>query len=266
LRALAAQRRSAHSAAVGLIALGLTGWADQAQAQMGQEWEAGPGWSLRLTPYLWMIGIEGDLATLSGVPPVEVDWSFGDVLDNLDLAFTSFLEARHGAFSILTELSYLRLGGEADLRGPLLDDVELTTGVLFVTGLGTYEALAGRAWRLDALAGARAWHARTELEFGPGLLPGRTVDESEVWVDPLVGARIRIDLGRGLSATGLADLGGFDVGSTVTWEVMATLGYQLKDWIFAHAGYRHMRVDYENGDFLYDVELSGPIVGATFRF
>lgn len=186
LRSYAAQRRPVRSAAAGLIALGLTGWADQAHAQLGQEWEAGPGWSFQLTPYLWMIGIEGDLATLSGVPPVEVDWSFADVLDNLDLAFASFLEARHGAFSILTELSYLRLGGEADLRGPLLDDVELTTGVLFVTGLGTYEALAGGAWRLGALAGARAWHTRTELDFGPGLLPGRTVDESDVWVDPLV--------------------------------------------------------------------------------
>ena len=127
LRSYAAQRRPVRSAAAGLIALGLTGWADQAHAQLGQEWEAGPGWSFQLTPYLWMIGIEGDLATLSGVPPVEVDWSFADVLDNLDLAFASFLEAR--AFSILTELSYLRLGGEADLRGPLLDDVELTTGV-----------------------------------------------------------------------------------------------------------------------------------------
>lgn len=79
-------------------------------------------------------------------------------------------------------------------------------------------------------------------------------------------SRIRIDLGRGVSATGLADVGGFDVGSTVTWEVMVTLGYQLHDRIFAHAGYRHMRFDYENGDFLYDVDLSGPIVGATVRF
>ena len=47
---------------------------------------------------------------------------------------------------------------------------------------------------------------------------------------------------------------------------MVTLGYQLHDRIFAHAGYRHMRFDYENGDFLYDVDLSGPIVGATVRF
>jgi hypothetical protein len=213
-----------------------------------------------------MIGINGDVATLSGLPTVEVDWGFADVLDNLDLAFASFLEARHGAFSILTELSYLRLGGEADLRGPLFDDVELTTGVLFATGFGTYEALVGEAWRLDALAGARVWHARTELEFGSGLLAGRSSDESEVWLDPLLGARITIELGGGVSAMGLADVGGFDLGSAVTWEALAIVGFQVDDWIYAHAGYRHMRVDYESGDFLYDVELSGPIIGATFRF
>lgn len=213
-----------------------------------------------------MIGIEGDLATLSGLPPVDVDWSFTDVLDHLDLAFASFLEARHGAFSILTELSYLRLSGEADLRGPLLDEAKLTSGVLFVTGFATYQAMMGKAWRLDALAGARLWHARTELDFGSGLLPGRTSDESEVWVDPLVGARIRVELGRGVSATGLVDVGGFDLGSAVTWELMATFGFRFNDGISAHAGYRHMRVDYEHGQFLYDVELSGPIIRATFRF
>jgi hypothetical protein len=254
---------SCGAAAGGLVALALIGWADPAY---GQARESGSGWSVQLTPYLWMIGIEGDLATLSGVPSVEVDWSFADVLDNLDFAFASFLEARHGAFSVLTELSYLRLGGEADLRGALLDDVTLTTGVLFVTGFTTYEALVGRGWQLDALAGARVWHARTELDLGPGLLPGRRSDESEAWVDPLVGARIRIDLGRGVSATGLADVGGFDIGSAVTWEMMATVDFRFNERILGHAGYRHMRVDYQDGDFLYDVELSGPIVAATFQF
>jgi hypothetical protein len=239
---------------------------DEALGQANQSWEGGAGWSFQLTPYLWMIGIDGELATLSGLPPVEVDWSFADVLDHLDFAFASLLEARRGAFSVLTEVSYLRLGGEADLRGPLLEEVELTSGVLFVSGFATYEALAGDAWRLDALAGARLWHARTELDFGPGLLPGRSSDEREAWVDPLIGARVRVDLGPGIWAMGLADAGGFAAGSDTTWEVMAIFGFDFNDWGSAHAGYRHLRVDYADGEFLYDVELSGPIIGASFRF
>jgi hypothetical protein len=47
---------------------------------------------------------------------------------------------------------------------------------------------------------------------------------------------------------------------------MGVLGYRFSRWLSAHGGYRHIKVDYKNGDFLYDLELSGPIIGAVFRF
>lgn len=63
-------RHRAQGAAGGLIMLAVAGWAGQARGQPGQdEGERGSGWSLQITPYVWMIGIEGDLATLSGLPP-----------------------------------------------------------------------------------------------------------------------------------------------------------------------------------------------------
>jgi hypothetical protein len=178
----------------------------------------------------------------------------------------SFLEARKDRFSILTELSYLRLSGDADTPGALFGGADLTSSTLFVTGFGTYEALTGRAWGIDALAGARFWYARTELDLSAGLLPTQQADESETWIDPLIGARLRISLGHGFSLIGIADIGGFGVGSDLSWEAMGVLGYRFNHWLSAHGGYRHMKVDYENGDFLYDLELSGPIIGAVFRF
>jgi hypothetical protein len=32
------------------------------------------------------------------------------------------------------------------------------------------------------------------------------------------------------------------------------------------AGYRAMSVDYENGDFVFDVVQHGPVIGGEFRF
>jgi hypothetical protein len=110
------------------------------------------------------------------------------------------------------------------------------------------------------------WYARTELDLNAGILPGRQTDEDKEWIDPLIGARLRIELQRGFSLIGLADIGGFHVGSDLTWEALGVLGYRFNSWLAAHAGYRYMKVDYEDGDFLYDVELSGPIIGATFKF
>lgn len=71
---------------------------------------------------------------------------------------------------------------------------------------------------------------------------------------------------RGFFIAGAADVGGFGVASDYTWKLSGTLGYQFSDWFSARAGYRHLKVDYEDGGFVWDVELSGPIVGASFRF
>jgi hypothetical protein len=32
-------------------------------------------WRLRLTPYLWFAGLEGDVGTIPGLPPADVDVS-----------------------------------------------------------------------------------------------------------------------------------------------------------------------------------------------
>ena len=119
---------------------------------------------------------------------------------------------------------------------------------------------------VDVLAGARIWYVDTEIHLSPGLLPARRAGDDEVWGDPVVGLRWNAPLGRGFFLTGYADVGGFGVASDLTWQLLGTLGYRFNDWISARAGYRHLDVDYKDDGFVWDVELSGPIVGATFRF
>ena len=54
--------------------------------------------------------------------------------------------------------------------------------------------------------------------------------------------------------------------SDSAWDVMASVGYEIKDDFSLTVGYRHQEVDYREGDFLFDVELSGPIIGLVFGF
>ena len=82
----------------------------------------------------------------------------------------------------------------------------------------------------------------------------------------MIGLRAILDLGDGFSVLALADIGGFGVGSDQTWEALATLNYQVRDWLSLRAGYRHLEVDYDHQGFVFDVEMSGPILGAGFRF
>jgi len=49
------------------------------------------GWSFSFTPYIFAVGLEGDVATLPPAASAEVDVPFSDILDNLDLALIFFI-------------------------------------------------------------------------------------------------------------------------------------------------------------------------------
>ena len=224
------------------------------------------GWSFAVTPYIWFAGLEGDVGAISGPPPVSVDASFDDIIENTDMTAMLTAEARHGRFGIVTDLSYLSLSADGATPGPLFGDAEVDTSTFFATVAGFYQVVAGERISLDVFAGARVWYVDTEIDLGAGLLPARSVQDDEVWADPLIGLRGSVELGRGFFLAGAADIGGFGIASDFTWQILGTLGYSFNDWFSARAGYRHLDVDYENDGFVWDVEMSGPIIGATFRF
>jgi hypothetical protein len=137
---------------------------------------------------------------------------------------------------------------------------------LFATLGVAYRVVEHSRLSADVVAGARLWYAETKLELSSGLLTGRSAADEEFWADPVIGFRGHVDLGRGLFLAPFADIGGFGVGSELTWQIGSTVGYQVKDWLSVRVGYRHLKVDYEDGGFVFDVEMSGPILGVAFRF
>lgn len=222
------------------------------------------GWSFTVAPYLWLAGLEGDIG-VGGLPPAEVDASFHDIIEQTDFALMMAAEARRDRWGILLDIVYLGLSQDAETPGPLFGDASVDVTTAFATIGGAYRAIDRESTDLDAIAGARLWYLDSELDLDAGLLPGRTGEGSESWVDPVVGFRITHHLGRGFFLTTLADVGGFEVGSDITWEAWGTLGYEAKNWLSFHAGYRHMKVDYKSGGFEFDVKISGPILGVVIR-
>jgi hypothetical protein len=92
------------------------------------------------------------------------------------------------------------------------------------------------------------------------------VDESFGWVDPLLGARAFYRLSDTLSVQAQADVGGFGVGSDITWSFLATGNYILTENLSVSAGYKVLEVDYSDDGYVFDTRLSGPVLGATWRF
>lgn len=224
-------------------------------------------WSFTTAPYAWAASLKGTSAAFPGLPPVEVDASFTDVLRNLDIGVMTLLELRYRRFAGYADVIYTHVSADAETpKGLLFDSIDAESGVFIGTFGGAYRVVEDEGGFLDLSAGARVWSVDTEVKLDGGLLADRDLSHSESWADPVIGVKGRFNLGEGFFLNGLAHVGGFDVASDLTWDVFGGVGYQFNDTVSAVAGYRHLEVDYEDGGFIFDVQMSGPVIGAVIRF
>ncbi len=98
-----------------------------------------------------------------------------------------------------------------------------------------------------------------------GYFPNKT-EASKNWLDPIVGLRARLALAEWAYLGAYGDIGGFGIGSDLTWQAAGFLGFQLSRGFALECGYRHLFVDYQSDDFLFRTETSGPFVGGRFNF
>jgi len=223
--------------------------------------ETSSDWIFTGALYGWAAGLDGE-AGLFGQPPVDLDLSFGDLVENLDIAVMGLGEARNGPFVLGMDATYLKLSASADTDPATTgaNSIDITTTSWMVTGFGGYSLFEGDVARLDAIAGARLWSVDTELQVNSDdpSLDGQTEEDAQTWVDPLVGAKLYV--------AGWAMIGGFGVGSDLMWDLMGGAGYDFTEHFSAFAGYRAASVDYSNDGFVYDVVEQGPVVAAVFKF
>jgi len=256
-------------------------------------------WTFAFTTYGWLPWISGDL-TVKG-RSFDVDISAGQVIDALDWsgipAWFSYAEARNGRVALFNDIVYSKLSGSGDfaksgpgglatLSGNVKADYEqaiVEVGAAYEIWSGVNPGLGSAAF--DVLAGGRYWHQDTTVSanaeiLGPlDVLPiigGRSAARSGSvdWVDPFIGARLRQQLAPGQNLTLRGDIGGFDVGSEFTWQVLATYDFQLcvtdRYTLDGYLGYRALSVDYSQGSgnnrYEFDALMQGPVMGATMRF
>jgi hypothetical protein len=256
-------RMRSRAVLIAAAALGMGVQAAQAQQPATSRWE------FSASPYLWIAGITGSASTPSGrTPEPTVSASFGDIVSSLSgLAIMGAAEARYGRFGIAADIVSLTIERDfATPRNILFHGGEARIGSTFVTLAGFYRLAEAPSHFVDVGAGVRPWWLSTRLRLNPGLDPGRTVNSSLDWVDPVVAARTHLRLSDtwGLSAFG--DFGGFGVGSRFTWQAGATLDWRPAEWIDLRAGWRHLAVEIEQSQVTLKTSISGPIIGATMRF
>jgi outer membrane receptor protein involved in Fe transport len=220
-------------------------------------------WQHELAPYVWASGMSG--ATGVGDVVADVDMSFGDIVDQLEMGFMGTYRASRDRYSIIFDGIYMGLG--ATERGPggrLKADVDLDQTALELDG--GYEVVD----RLTLLAGLRYVNLSVDATTTGPLDQARHASMDENWFDPVIGAIYKVPFADAWSFMVRGDVGGFGVGSDFSWQGMAAVRWQATPSFGVAAAYRHIDIDYESGHgdhaFKYDMAISGPALGVVFTF
>ena len=240
--------------------------ADALKSENKPAWAESP-LSIKLTAYLWAASMSGNVG-VRGLPPAEIDVDFDEIFKSIDWFPPPMMlagEVRYDRFAFLSDFIYLGVEADGASPGPLPLTAEAKLETLILTVGGSYRVVQTNSVNLELLAGARLWMLDSNLTLS-GPLATRQAGNGENWIDPIVGMAGQIKLGGGFAIKAEGDVGGFGVGADLDWQVLGAIQYQLNESVTLEAGYRYLSVDFDDGDFLYDVAMQGPIIGGSIRF
>jgi hypothetical protein len=219
-------------------------------------------WKHEFAPYVWGSGMSGETAI--GPVTADIDLSFGDILEDLELGFMGAYRAKKDRLSITVDGIYMGLGGNGrGSGGYVYADADVDQTALEVdVGYDVGE-------RLTVFGGLRYTDLSINIDTS-GPLGTRSADGDQDWVDPVIGAHYLIPFADTWSLNLRGDIGGFGVGSQFAWQMVGTLRWQFSERTGMLAAYRYIDMDYEDGSgnrtFKYDMALSGPALGFVFTF
>lgn len=221
-------------------------------------------WQFNLTPfYVWLVNVEGSGQAGSSVENINFD--FEDVFD-LDAAFLAHFEAMHKSnWGLLIDTNYIGITGGQNFSISSALNVDFEATLVEISGL---YRINKQDHTFDLIAGLRYLDMDLDLHLG-----GRSnlaVNTSYDWLDPLIGARWNWHFASNWQLIVRGDVGGFGVGSDLSWQAISLLDWQPFENVSFIAGYRALYEDYEDDDglelFKIDATFHGPVLGLNFRW
>lgn len=225
-----------------------------------------PEWKFEIGLYMFMAGIKGDVGVSPRLPTANVDASFLDILDHLRFALAGNAEARNGTYFGFTDFNYLNARADGGTPGPLIRRITVDSKTLWWTLAGGYTIHNSPDGYIDIFAGGRVWNVDTRLSVNFRRFGNRSRGISEWWFDPIVGVKGKYHFAPDWYAIGYGDIGGFGLGSDLTFQLYGGIGWKPTDNISLELGYRYFDTDYSDGGFVWDVALSGPQATLKINF
>jgi hypothetical protein len=218
--------------------------------------------------YLWFSGLSGNVGAAGYVAPVSV--SFSQVIDQLNIGLMTNLDVRRKRVGVYTDLIFMSISSDQKTTPILPSYIGFTANAkeLILDPEVYFRLIDSPLLKIDAIGGGRYWHLNNSLDLFPVNTTQATITagQTQSWIDPVFGARFRLNLNKGFFVNVNGDAGGFGVGSQLTYQTYAGIGKEFKKKYDVLLGYRYLYVDYKNGGFLYNVHMQGLQAGFGIRF
>ena len=236
-------------------------------------------WNFQIVPYLWYsnLGVAETLDDLGTFPSnhfvgdfnvpivsktLGTDWAFRGELGKKRIRGILILsDAQVKTNTPITSID------SSIVDAPAKSDLTWFTGELFgAVAIGPFkEDLA-----IELYAGGR--YTKQEQKVESDSLQGM-IDINQTWVDPVMGARFYIKVGKRWWTMINSDIGGFGIGSgsNLTWTLGAEFGFEIFKHVDISMRYNYQEVEFENGKdgadrFIWDNGVQqGWFFGLTFK-
>jgi hypothetical protein len=200
---------------------------------------------------------------------VPVDANPRDIFSKLKIAGMLYFEAHNDKWAITSDLVYMNLKQEVT-PGTLFHSGEVTAKEFIWEQAGFYRII--HFWEVGA--GGRLTNIGIDIDARRNVFPAGTEEVkasgSKTWFDPVIITRLSADIYDKWLFKFSGDIGGFGIGSDLTWQLQAYAGYRFGKVFQLTAGYRILSIDYDKGvdeeRFIYNVDTFGPVIRFGFNF
>jgi opacity protein-like surface antigen len=217
-----------------------------------------------VTPYGFLTGVNGTIGEQGRT--ANVDASFGDVLDHLNMVAMVYADARFGRWRATLDNLYNDVSNARATPGPLFSSVRVATRLWIANPEGGYAIFQREGKEVDVTADVRVWSLKNSVTFFQQGLQADFGRGTRSVVNPIVGVNLSSNLPHNIFVFAKGDVGGFNAGAELDWQAWAGAGYKFNDHVAGTVGYRYLSIENEPNNSIYDVHLNGVIIGIGIRF
>jgi len=225
-------------------------------------------WNFLADVYLMFPYMDGETGA-GDLLSVPVDANPGDIFNKLKMAAMLYLEVKNSKWAITSDLVYMNLNQEVT-PGTLFHSGEVSAKELIWEPAVLYRIVP--FWEVGL--GSRLTNLSTDIDARRNVFPAGTEEVtasgSKTWMDPILITRLSATVKEKWLFQFRGDIGGFGIGSDLTWQLQGYAGYRFGKVFQLTAGYRYLSVDYDKGvdseRFVFNMASFGPVVRFGFNF